>query len=205
MKNVRKNNDSMQKFDALHAVGGGRALDTGARCQPTAPGGGGLSGYATKNSAKVVILNWNGERILPRFLPSVVAGTPPEIEIVVADNGSTDGSVELLKRDFPTVRLVLLERNFGFAEGYNRAIAALENEDRATKNMNATDPAQEAASGAMPHGVGTPTAIQFGLLDPNLDLSAQRGGSRQFAGSGDCVRVYFAKRAGKIENAETKK
>lgn len=76
--------------------------------------------------AKVIILNWNGERMLPRFLPSVVAGTPPEVEIVVADNGSTDGSAEILRRDFPTVRLVLLERNFGFAEGYNRAVAAIE-------------------------------------------------------------------------------
>jgi GT2 family glycosyltransferase len=79
--------------------------------------------------AKVVILNWNGAEILPRFLPSVVAGTPPEVEIVVADNGSTDGSVELLRRDFPSVRVVTLDRNYGFAGGYNRALAALDAED----------------------------------------------------------------------------
>ena len=73
-------------------------------------------------TTKVVILNWNGTEVLPRFLPSVVAGTPPSVEIVVADNGSTDGSVELLQRDFPSVRLVRLDRNYGFAEGYNRAL-----------------------------------------------------------------------------------
>ena len=76
-------------------------------------------------ATQVVILNYNGAEILPRFLPSVVANTPTGVEIVVADNGSTDGSVELLGRDFPTVRPVLLDRNYGFAEGYNRAIAAL--------------------------------------------------------------------------------
>jgi len=78
---------------------------------------------------KVVILNWNGEGVLPRFMPSVVANTPPEVEVVVADNGSTDGSVELLGRDFPSVRVLTLDRNHGFAEGYNRALAALDAED----------------------------------------------------------------------------
>jgi GT2 family glycosyltransferase len=75
--------------------------------------------------AKVVILNWNGAKVLPRFLPSVVAGIPPGIEIVVADNGSTDGSVEILRRDFPSVRLVHLDRNYGFAGGYNRILNEL--------------------------------------------------------------------------------
>ena len=76
-------------------------------------------------TTKVVILNWNGAEVLPRFLPSVVAGTPPEVEIVVVDNGSTDGSVELLRRDFPSVRLITLDRNYGFAEGYNRGLDKL--------------------------------------------------------------------------------
>ncbi|MDR2912724.1 MAG: glycosyltransferase family 2 protein [Alistipes sp.] len=80
-------------------------------------------------TTKVVILNWNGAEVLPRFLPSVVAGTPPEVEIVVADNGSTDGSLEVLRRDFPSVRLILLDRNYGFTGGYNRALRALEEED----------------------------------------------------------------------------
>ena len=76
-------------------------------------------------TTKVVILNWNGAEVLPRFLPSVVAGTPPEVEIVVIDNGSTDGSVEVVRRDFPSVRLITLDRNYGFAEGYNRGLDKL--------------------------------------------------------------------------------
>lgn len=75
---------------------------------------------------KVVILNWNGEEHLRRFLPSVVDATPAEAEIVVADNGSTDGSLALLRERFPGVTLLLLDRNYGYAEGYNRALAQLE-------------------------------------------------------------------------------
>ena len=76
----------------------------------------------------VVILNWNGVQHLQHYLPSVVR-TTPEVDIVVADNGSTDGSVEWLKAEMPSVKLVLLDRNYGFAEGYNRALAQLESYD----------------------------------------------------------------------------
>ena len=76
----------------------------------------------------VVILNWNGAAHLRRFLPSVIA-TTRGADIVVADNGSTDGSVEVLEREFPTIRRVVLDRNYGFAEGYNRALAELEEYD----------------------------------------------------------------------------
>ena len=75
----------------------------------------------------VVILNWNGEAMLRRYLPSVVAFTPAaEAEIVVADNGSTDGSVALLRKEFPSVRVLTLDKNYGFAEGYNRALQQIE-------------------------------------------------------------------------------
>ena len=73
----------------------------------------------------VVILNWNGEGLLRRFLPSVVANTP-SADIVVADNGSSDGSVHLLREEFPAVRVLELGSNYGFAEGYNRALSQLE-------------------------------------------------------------------------------
>lgn len=74
---------------------------------------------------KVVILNWNGAAHLRRFLPSVIATVSPEVEIVVADNGSTDDSVGLLAREFPTVTLLRLTENYGFAGGYNRALEHL--------------------------------------------------------------------------------
>lgn len=76
----------------------------------------------------VVILNWNGLQHLQHYLPQVVA-TTPDADIVVADNGSTDGSVEWLREAMPQVQLVLLDKNYGFAEGYNRALAQLEGYD----------------------------------------------------------------------------
>ena len=76
----------------------------------------------------VVILNWNGLQHLQHYLPSVVR-TAPEADIVVADNGSTDGSVEWLKAEMPSIKLVLLDKNYGFAEGYNRALAQLSGYD----------------------------------------------------------------------------
>lgn len=92
----------------------------------------------------VVILNWNGRGMLERFLPSVLKyslmdsesergwQTPHEAEleltseVVVADNGSTDDSVAFLRERYPEVRLVLLDKNYGFAEGYNKALAEVE-------------------------------------------------------------------------------
>ena len=73
----------------------------------------------------IVILNYNGEAMLGRFLPSVVTFSPGA-RIVVADNGSTDGSVAAVRRDFPSVELLELGENYGFAEGYNRALSRLD-------------------------------------------------------------------------------
>ena len=77
----------------------------------------------------VIILNWNGEKLLRKYLPSVVANTNREIaEIIVADNGSTDGSLALLAEEFPGVTVIEFDSNHGFAEGYNLAIASVPNE-----------------------------------------------------------------------------
>lgn len=71
----------------------------------------------------VIILNWNGEKLLEEYLPQVLEATPSDVaRIIVADNGSTDGSVRLLQERFPEVELWSFDRNYGFAEGYNRAI-----------------------------------------------------------------------------------
>ncbi|MDR2469345.1 MAG: glycosyltransferase family 2 protein, partial [Tannerella sp.] len=75
----------------------------------------------------VIILNWNGKALLEQFLPTVIAHTPETLaEIVVADNGSADGSVAMLREKFPSVCVLPFDRNYGFAEGYNRALAAVE-------------------------------------------------------------------------------
>lgn len=77
----------------------------------------------------VVILNWNGVEMLRQFLPSVLQYSTGEgVEICVADNASTDASREVLRTEFPAVRLLELDQNYGFAEGYNRALAQVEAE-----------------------------------------------------------------------------
>lgn len=79
------------------------------------------------NKISVVILNWNGEAMLRRFLPSVIEYSA-EAEVCVVDNASTDASREVVGKEFPSVRLIELEENFGFAEGYNRALQQVEAE-----------------------------------------------------------------------------
>ena len=74
---------------------------------------------------KIVILNWNGRKHLERFLPILVENTP-EVGIVIADNGSTDDSLIFIKDRFPQIEIITMERNFGFAEGYNRALKQVE-------------------------------------------------------------------------------
>lgn len=76
----------------------------------------------------LTILNWNGAEMLRRFLPSVVATAAPEAEVIVADNGSTDSSLELLRNEFPSVRIIAMPENLGFAEGYNEAFRRIEAE-----------------------------------------------------------------------------
>lgn len=77
----------------------------------------------------VVILNWNGCEMLRSFLPSVVACSEADGAVVyVADNGSTDQSVEMLQQEFPGVRCLVLGQNYGFAEGYNRALKLVDAE-----------------------------------------------------------------------------
>ena len=77
----------------------------------------------------VVILNWNGAEMLRKFLPSVIENTNPLLaDVCVADNGSTDNSVEILQSEFPTVRLIRLSENYGFAEGYNKVMDFVDTE-----------------------------------------------------------------------------
>ena len=75
----------------------------------------------------VIILNWNGEDLLRKFLPSVCAHTNANIaDVIVVDNGSDDNSVEVLKQEFPQVKTLLFPQNYGFAAGYNKALEMLD-------------------------------------------------------------------------------
>ena len=71
----------------------------------------------------IIILNWNGVNHLRTYLPSVVRYTTGEV--IVADNGSTDSSLAMLAEEFPSVKTIVLDKNYGFEEGYNRAIEKL--------------------------------------------------------------------------------
>lgn len=71
----------------------------------------------------IVILNWNGASLLEKFLPSVIKNsTEDNIELFLADNNSTDDSIPLLIKKYPSVKIIELDKNYGFAEGYNRAL-----------------------------------------------------------------------------------
>lgn len=77
----------------------------------------------------VVILNWNGRKLLEEFLPSVIRYSSfPDVEIVVADNGSTDDSIAFLTDVYPQITRVVLSENYGFADGYNRALKEVDAE-----------------------------------------------------------------------------
>ena len=90
----------------------------------------------------VVILNWNGAAMLRRFLPSVVAHSHSEsCEVIVADNASTDSSLQVMREEFPHVRTIVLEKNWGFAAGYNKALEQVEAEYYVLLNSDVDVPA----------------------------------------------------------------
>jgi GT2 family glycosyltransferase len=70
----------------------------------------------------IVILNWNGRQFLEKFLPYVTANACPGAEVIVADNASTDDSIPFLQQHYPGLRVIAMDRNHGFAGGYNEAL-----------------------------------------------------------------------------------
>jgi hypothetical protein len=73
------------------------------------------------NKLAVVILNWNGVQLLEQFLPSVVAYSQ-EASIYIADNASTDNSIQFIKDNYPEIKIIVNDANYGFAQGYNEAL-----------------------------------------------------------------------------------
>ena len=70
-------------------------------------------------SLAVVILNYNGIKLIKKFLPSVIKFTPEKYNIYLIDNGSSDGSVKFIRSNFKRVKIIELDKNFGYAKGYN--------------------------------------------------------------------------------------
>jgi len=79
-----------------------------------------------KLTTAIVILNWNGEKYLQQFLPVLIKNTTLEgSKIIVADNASTDASLAIMTEKFLDIQTIVLEKNYGFAGGYNRALAQI--------------------------------------------------------------------------------
>lgn len=76
----------------------------------------------------VVILNWNGRNYLKQFLPSVCASTYPNLDIIIGDNASTDDSVLFVRDNYPQVKIIINEQNYGFAGGYNKILSHLDHD-----------------------------------------------------------------------------
>ena len=74
----------------------------------------------------IVILNWNGRAMLAQYLPTVMEYSRGEATVYIADNASTDDSMQLIRNKFPACKPLLLDQNYGFAEGYNRALKQIE-------------------------------------------------------------------------------
>src|SRR5206468_10461796 len=105
-------------------------LSAGPNAAMTKPDNG-ISGTTavSPRSSTIIIANWDGKHLLEECLPSVLEAVRLDgagHEILVVDNGSTDGSVELVRTKFPEVRVLALDRNYGFGGGNNRAVAAVQ-------------------------------------------------------------------------------
>ncbi len=115
----------------------------------------------------VVILNWNGEELLKKFLPSVAETLPQYAELIVADNASTDGSINFLNTIYPNIKIIQNTTNGGFAKGYNDALKHVHNEyiillnsDIETPN-NWIEPIIEFMDKNMDVGAAMPKILQY--------------------------------------------
>ena len=138
----------------------------------------------------VVILNWNGRGMLERFLPSVVDYSVSDeslsVSVVVADNGSSDDSVAFMREHYSQVQLVLLDKNYGFAEGYNRALAQVEADYYVLLNSDVE---------CTPHWIAPVVAMmerdpQVAIAQPKLMMYDQKDTFEYAGGAGGFIDSY---------------
>jgi GT2 family glycosyltransferase len=139
-----------------------------------------------KNKISIVILNWNGSSFLRRFLPSVIAHSKGNVEIIVADNNSTDDSKLVTETEFPSVTYLQLEQNWGFAEGYNRALSSLNSDYYVLLNSDV-----EVTEGWLePLLKIMDTDLSVGICQPKI-LSLSRPDEFEYAGASGGFIDYF--------------
>lgn len=118
----------------------------------------------------IVILNYNGRRYLEQFLPFVTANVCPGGEVIVADNGSTDDSLAFLEAHYPGLRVILLDRNYGFAGGYNMALQQVQSDYYVLLNSDV-----EVTPGWMEPIVGLMESdATIGACQPKIRMYADR-------------------------------
>ena len=118
----------------------------------------------------IVILNYNGRRYLEQFLPFVTANICPGGEVIVADNGSTDDSLAFLEQHYPGLRVILLDRNYGFAGGYNMALQQVQSDYYVLLNSDV-----EVTPGWMEPIVGLMESdVTIGACMPKIRMYADR-------------------------------
>lgn len=129
-------------------------------------------------SVAVVILNYNGEKLLPRFLPSVIQYSAGA-RIYVADNGSTDQSVAVLHTMFPDVTVLLLGGNYGFCGGYNRALREIDADYYVLLNSDV----EVTPDWLVPLRTLLDTRSEVAAVQPKI-LSYERRNTFEYAGAG---------------------
>ncbi len=118
----------------------------------------------------IVILNYNGRRYLEQFLPFVTANVCPGGEVIVADNGSTDDSLAFLEAHYPGLRVIVLDRNYGFAGGYNMALQQVQSDYYVLLNSDV-----EVTPGWMEPIVGLMESdVTIGACQPKIRMYADR-------------------------------
>ena len=141
--------------------------------------------------ASVVILNWNTSALLGRFLPAMLKSVGGmDAEIIVADNASTDDSLSMLSERFPSVKRIPLERNFGFAEGYNRALDGLDSDVYVLVNSDVDVP-EDWLRKLLSHLDNHPECGVCGPKLHALEADGSRGDRFEYAGAaGGCIDRY---------------
>lgn len=118
----------------------------------------------TMNELAVVILNYNGQHHMAQFLPSVIAHSTGA-EVVVIDNGSTDASLDWLKAHAPSVRVITLDKNYGFAGGYNEGLKRIQGQYANYLLMNSD---VEVPAGYLPALLSRIQDPQVGAVQPKI-------------------------------------
>lgn len=134
----------------------------------------------------VVILNWNGKQMLERFLPSVTANTTGDAEVIIADNGSTDDSIDFLRANYPQLRLILLDKNYGFADGYNKSLAQIEADCYVLLN----DDVEVTPGWTEPVAAQMEADPQMAICQPKLLMYDQRDTFEYAGGAGGFIDKY---------------